>query len=380
MKHTILFLLALAGLAGAQNLTVSSNVDSILRAANYAAIRGLLDLEPTTDFLSPSAIAAGYQPLDSDLTAWAAVSPSSYLTTTAAAAAYQPLAANLTSWAAVAPASYLSTTAAASGYQPLDADLTTIAGLADPNADRILFWDDSAGAYAYLTAGSGLLITGTTLTATGGSFDEAADYTLTGTWDYTGATLTLGDLSVTTLDAATLEIANVAVTSSAAEINVLDGVAAGLTAAELSVLDGITSTVTELNYTDGVTSAIQTQIDTKAPNTGTQTGVHATPSTSNPLAPTWTGPMHTVWYGATGEIDLPAAAGYSGRGLMVYNTGAFTVTIDPNGSEVIVRDGNVQTGGVTFTLSSGAGNFVALLSDGARWVTLGYKGTLSVGS
>lgn len=40
--------------------------------------------------------------------------------------------------------------------------------LADPNADRILFWDDSAGAYAYLTAGSGLSITGTTITATGG--------------------------------------------------------------------------------------------------------------------------------------------------------------------------------------------------------------------
>jgi hypothetical protein len=50
-------------------------------------------------------------------------------------------------------------------FQPLDSDLTTIAALADPNADRILFWDDSAGAYAYLTASTGLDITGTTLTA-----------------------------------------------------------------------------------------------------------------------------------------------------------------------------------------------------------------------
>jgi hypothetical protein len=50
-------------------------------------------------------------------------------------------------------------------YQPLDADLTTIAGLADPNADRILFWDDSAGAYAYLTASTGVSISGTDLTA-----------------------------------------------------------------------------------------------------------------------------------------------------------------------------------------------------------------------
>lgn len=38
---------------------------------------------------------------------------------------------------------------------------------ADPGADRILFWDDSAGTYEYLTAGSGLSISGTTITATG---------------------------------------------------------------------------------------------------------------------------------------------------------------------------------------------------------------------
>ncbi len=54
------------------------------------------------------------------------------------------------------------------GKQPLNSNLTTIGGLADPNVDQILFWDDSASAYAYLTVGSGLSITGTTMTATGG--------------------------------------------------------------------------------------------------------------------------------------------------------------------------------------------------------------------
>lgn len=43
----------------------------------------------------------------------------------------------------------------------------TGASLTDPNADRILFWDDSAGAVTYLSAGSGLAISGTTLSATG---------------------------------------------------------------------------------------------------------------------------------------------------------------------------------------------------------------------
>jgi hypothetical protein len=41
--------------------------------------------------------------------------------------------------------------------------------LAAPGADRILFWDHSALAYAYLTAGSGLTITGTTITSSGGA-------------------------------------------------------------------------------------------------------------------------------------------------------------------------------------------------------------------
>lgn len=41
--------------------------------------------------------------------------------------------------------------------------------LVDPGADRIMFWDDSAGEVTWLTAGTGLLISGTTMTATGGS-------------------------------------------------------------------------------------------------------------------------------------------------------------------------------------------------------------------
>jgi hypothetical protein len=52
--------------------------------------------------------------------------------------------------------------------QPLHANLTQLAALADPNADRLLFWDDSAGAYTHLTLGTNLSITGTTLDAAGG--------------------------------------------------------------------------------------------------------------------------------------------------------------------------------------------------------------------
>lgn len=60
------------------------------------------------------------------------------------------------------------------GDLTLNATITDIFSLSgqeltadDPGADRLLFWDDSDGKLTYLTIGSGLSITGTTITATG---------------------------------------------------------------------------------------------------------------------------------------------------------------------------------------------------------------------
>ena len=52
--------------------------------------------------------------------------------------------------------------------------------LTDPNADRILFWDDSAGAMAFLTAGTGLTITGTTIEASNSSASIARTFMFMG--------------------------------------------------------------------------------------------------------------------------------------------------------------------------------------------------------
>lgn len=52
----------------------SANGVSLVTAADYAAMRALLDLEAGTDFLAPAAIAAAYQPLDADLTTLAGLS------------------------------------------------------------------------------------------------------------------------------------------------------------------------------------------------------------------------------------------------------------------------------------------------------------------
>jgi hypothetical protein len=59
------------------------------------------------------------------------------------------------------------------------APIEDLAALTDPGADRLLMWDDSAGAYTHATLGTNLSFTGTTLNATGAG--GAAWGTLSGT-------------------------------------------------------------------------------------------------------------------------------------------------------------------------------------------------------
>ena len=83
-----------------------------------------------------------------------------------------------------------------------------------------------------------------------------------------------------------------------------------------------------------------------------------------------------LFYGATDTVNLPTAA-ITGQNIIIYNTGSFTITIAPASGEVIVVNGTAKAANGTFTLSSGVGNFVVLFSDGVRWTTFGYKGTLT---
>jgi hypothetical protein len=83
--------------------------------------------------------------------------------------------------------------------------------------------------------------------ASGASVGQLIDIIAYGT--FTLANLTVADITD--------------VTATATELNTLDGVNATLTAVELNLLDGVTATTVELNHVDGVTSAIQSQLNGK---------------------------------------------------------------------------------------------------------------------
>lgn len=101
------------------------------------------------------------------------------------------------------------------------------------------------------------------------------------------------------LDAGLWKVGGVAVTSSAAELNILDGVTA--TTAEINKLAGTPAglTSTELGYVDGVTSAIQTQLDARQPLDADLTALAALATTgmmARTAANTYT--MRTITAGA----------------------------------------------------------------------------------
>ena len=138
-----------------------------------------------------------------------------------------------------------------------------------------------------------------------------------------------------------------------------------------------TKLVETVNPTTGVSE--KTTIAQIMAATSSRLGSHASPNTAAGSI-TWTSMMYEVYTNTTTTYTLPAAAGYDGRAVIFYVTGTNAVTIDPNASEVIVRSGTAQTGGVTLTLTGTAGNYVVLLCDGTRWITHGYIGTLAAGS
>lgn len=305
------------------SMGMSANGASLVMAANYAAMRTLLDLEAGTDFYSIASADAAFQPKDADLTALAAVA----------------------------------TTAAG----------LTILTFADPNADRIPFWDDSAGAFGPLTLGTGLSISATTmslvaaLSSIGGltpSADTIPYYTGASTAALATFTATarslLDDAStaamLTTLGAQPVHanltaIAALAVTDG----NIIVGngstfVAESGTTARASLGLGSLATAstvsdsnwsgTDLSVANGGTgsstaAAARTALD--AAQIGVRPGVNAQTGTSYTLVLADAGKLVTMASGSSNTIAIPLNSSVAfevGTSIDVQQIGTGTTSID----------------------------------------------------
>ena len=100
---------------------------------------------------------------------------------------------------------------------------------------------------------------------------------------HSAADITSGTLPIsrggTGATSAAAVLTGLGVTATAAELNKLDGITA--TTAELNKMHGVTATTAELNYTDGVTSNIQTQLNGKAASSHTHAASQVTGLTAS---------------------------------------------------------------------------------------------------
>ena len=117
----------------------------------------------------------------------------------------------------------------------------------------------------------------------------------------------------------------------------LDTTLGGVSAAEFSILDGATATTVEVNYLSGVTSAIQTQINAKAPTASpTFTGTATIPTASITTA--------TITTANTTTVDFGDWTITEDAGVLKFATGGVNkMSLDASGNLTVT--GNVNTSG-----------------------------------
>jgi aspartate 1-decarboxylase len=131
--------------------------------------------------------------------------------------------------------------------QASDAELTTLAGMASGTATNL----------AALSAAEASILDGATVTTTELNYVDGVTSNIQTQLNAKQAS----DAQLTTLATMSADTATSLAALTNTEVDVLDG--ATVTTAELNILHGATLTTAELNYVDGVTSDIQTQLDGK---------------------------------------------------------------------------------------------------------------------
>ena len=215
-----------------------------------------------------------------------------------------------------------------------------------------------------------LSINGTTVSATAAELNTLDGITSTtaelNTLDgYTGSVTELNYLK---------SLYDTGVTSS--EFNILDGVTA--TAAEINKLDGVTATTAEINYVDGVTSNIQTQLNAKqATITGAATTIDDTNLTASravvsdgsgkiavsAVTSTELGYLDGVTSAIQTQLNAKAATSSLGTLATLNTVNASTITDNSVGAAELNVTGNGTSGQYLASDGDGSMTWTTLSSD-----------------
>jgi len=136
---------------------------------------------------------------------------------------------------------------------------------------------------------------------------------------------------------------------------------AGVSPTELAILDGVTATTAELNYVDGVTSAIQTQLDNKQALDAELTELATMASTTASALADLTEAEVQILDGAT---VTTAELNYNDITTLGTSQASKAVTADANG--VVTFDNGISEESTTITSSSNAATLN--LRDGTNFL------------
>ena len=194
----------------------------------------------------------------------------------------------------------------------IDLSFLGFEALVDPNADRIAFWDDSAGAFAWLTASTGLTISGTNITTN----DSAIVHNSLSGYE-----------------------ANRHIDHSAVSITAGTGMSGGGTIAATRTLNldisGLTALSSGLAGTDGFLVDDNGTMKRMSVN-GSHLPARDVAASGN-FASTDVGGI-VYWTGTSGTLTMPTGVGQDDCAIVVINSGSSTLTIA--GSGVTITSAN----------------------------------------